>query len=251
MVDKRVLSNKRVAVRIGPDTAIADYQNPQLDEILSLTNVSGAIRWDGFDLNVEASSQGDDRTLEDEAGSQIRLFTQFGGSISFLTPKDNDTSSVVRVTRELVKTPHTKLAVAVRELILNSVGVVVGQVWNVYRVITDANRHARAETGYSYAINFRPQDDVGINRIIPPATPVAVTLTAVGSTSGPVGTPGFVRAAYLGNNITIGAEYVSSDPDVVEIAPNGAYIRKATGSADITATYPGSLPSTALEITVA
>jgi hypothetical protein len=251
-MDKRVLSNRRVTVWIGPDTAIANYKAPKKSEIDTLLNVSEAQRWDGFDFNLEGSDQQDDRVLTDEAGAQSRSFDQWGGSMSFQTPKPEDKTSIVRQVRELLKNPRTPVAVVIRTVVLNSVGATVGDEVNAYRCIADAQRHGRQDTGYSYTVNFVPKDDVGINAIIPSATPTAVTLTAVGSTSGAVGSVGYVRATYEGKNVTIGATYISSAPNIVDVTPHGAYVRKALGTANISATYPGSAaPGAGTAITVA
>src|SRR3954463_3784233 len=102
-MDTRVLSNQRVTVLIGPDSALTNYTKPTLVQLQSLLNVSGAINWDSFDFNIQASDSQDDRTLTDGAGAKSRSFSQFGGKIEFVQPKDDDTGSIYRQTYNLLK----------------------------------------------------------------------------------------------------------------------------------------------------
>lgn len=250
MTDIRVLSNKRVAVYLGPDTAIADYDHPTLAELQSLTNVSEAVKWDGFDFNLEASDQQDDRSLTDEAGAQDRSYDQFGGSIAFFTPKQTDQTSILRTVRNIVAKPHTKLAVVVRVITLNSVGLATGDEINAYRTITDATRHERSEASMYYTVNFRPQDDMVSNYVVPSSTaaaPVITTDTAAIDVDGIA----FAKAVYEGVNVTIGTEWTSSDSAVAEVTPHGIVIGKSAGTAEITGTVPGAAEATAVEVTVA
>jgi hypothetical protein len=250
MVDTRVLSNQRVTVLLGPDTAIADYTQPKLAEILSLTNVSEAIRWSGFDFNTQASTSETDVSLTDAAGSKSRGFTQFGGHIAFFTPKPTDTTSILRIARNIVKTPRTRLAVAIRTVTLNSAGAAIGDVWNVFRTITDTNTHERGKVSYAYTINFKAQDDNGINRVLTAATPSAVILTPGATLAVTVGSIKFVTAKFENVNVTKGTTYTSDNPAVATVDKHGIVTGVTAGTANITATYPGSAPSTALAVTV-
>ena len=250
MTATRVLSNQRITVLLGPDTAIADYTQPKLSELASLTNVSEAIRWSGFDFNTLASTSETDVSLTDAAGSKSRGFTQFGGHIAFFTPKPTDTSSILRVARNIVKAPRTRLAVAIRTVTLNSAGAAVGDVWNVYRTITDTNTHERGKVSYAYSIAFKPQDDNGINRIITAATPAPVILTPGATLAVTIGQIKFVTASFENINVTKGATYSSSAPAIATVDKHGIVTGVSAGTANITATYPGSAVSTALAVTV-
>lgn len=250
MTETRVLSNQRITIAIGPDTAIADYDAPTLPEVQSLKNVSEATKFDGLDFNISASDQSDDRSLTDAAGAQSRSFTQFGGGMAFFTPRPDDLTSILRQARNIVGKPRQKLAVAIRTVKLNSLGFVAGDQVNVFRVITDANRHAAGDVSYSYSIDLKPQDKVGVNRILPSLVPKAVVLTPLGPLTGVVGGVDFLQATYEGRNITVGAEYVSSNPLVAEVSKHGIIRFLSAGTADITATYPGSAPGTAVAVTV-
>lgn len=250
MTETRVLSNQRITVLLGPDTAIADYTQPKLSEILSLTNVSEAIRWSGFDFNLQASTSETDVSLTDGAGSKSRGYTQFGGHIAFFTPKPTDTSSILRVARNIVKTPRTRLAVAIRTVTLNSAGAAVGDVWNVYRTITDSNTHERGKVSYAYTINFKAQDDNGVNRVLTAATPSKVILTPGSTLAVASGAVSFLKATFEGVNVTKGATYVSDAPAIATVDKHGIVTGISAGTANITASYPGSATSDPVATTV-
>lgn len=251
MGDKRVLSNKRVTVWVGPANSIADYKAPKKSEIAGMLNVSEAIKWDGFDFNIKASSSDDDRALTDAAGAKTRSYAQFGGSIAFFSPKASDTSSIYRQARTAVSVPRTMLAVVVRTVTLNSAGVAEGDEVNAYRVMTDATSQVRGKASYYYTVNFLPQDLIGVNAVVAPATAVAPTVTvAAGTVSGSAGSIVRLRAVYQGVNVTIGATWASSNQAAATVTRHGIVQMVGTGTANITATYPGSTASTATAITV-
>lgn len=255
MTDQRGFANQRVTVWAGPATGISNWTDgPTLAELNALTNISGAVNWDSFDLNIQASDQNDDRTLTDAAGAKSRGLANFGGNLELVTPRPDDTSSIYRTAYNIFKGDRVQLAVVIRVGKSNALAGAAGDVLNAYHVLRDADDLIRATTNkpsYAYKVNLLAQDDVAINAIVPAATPGAVTLTRVGTDSLTVGTPDFVKATYQGVNITIGAQYVSSDPTKVLVTPHGCIIPLATGTATVTASYPGGTPSTALSLTVA
>jgi len=253
MTDSRLLSNQRVTVLVGPASGIADFTAPTLAELTALTNVSGAVNWDSFDFNLQASDSSDDRTLTDGAGAKSRGVTNFGGNIEFVYPKPDDTDSIFRTAYNILSGDRTQLAIVIRTVALNSTPIATGDVVNAYRVLEDAHSLVRAtqsKPSYAYKVNFLSQDSVGVNCIVPSAVPTAVTLTPSGSTTGTVGSVGFLKATYEGVNVTIGATYTTSNSSVAEVTPHGCVIFNGAGTADITATYPGSAAGTATTYTV-
>ena len=167
-----------------------------------------------------------------------------------ITPKPTDTSSILRIARNIVKTPRTRLAVAIRTVTLNSQGAAIGDVWNVYRTITDTNAHERGKVSYAYSINFKAQDDNGVNRVLTAATPSKVILTPGSTLNVAVGAVSFLKASFEGVNVTKGTTYVSDNPAVATVDKNGIVQGVSAGTANITASYPGSATSTALAVTV-
>lgn len=250
MPDTRVLTNQRVTVALGPETAVTDYNKPTLAQLRSLYNASESTKIDGLDFNVAESDQQDDRSLTDAAGSQARGFTQFGGTISFFTPTPTDKTSGYRLTRNIVERPRTKLAVLERFGPSNSKTIDPGDEINLFRTITDGHKFARGEVSIAYGVNFRPQDDAVINYVVPSAVAVAPVLTPTGAQAGKVGDIIFVKARYEGVNVTLGAKWISSNPAVSTVDNNGIVRHLSVGTATITATYPGAAAGTGIVYTV-
>lgn len=248
MPAKKIASNQNTGLWVGPKSAVADPRKPTLAELNTLTNVSDAVRWEGYDFGIEASEQDEDRALTDAAGAASRGYENFGGGIAFYTPVPADTSSIYRQTRSLVAVPHTELVIVQRDGMAAGIPFAAGQVVNVYHVITDANTHARGDKNRYYTIDFKNKGFVGVNRIIPSAVPTAVAIT--GGAAVGVDNAIQLKAAYEGNNITVGAEWRSSDEGVAVVTKHGIVIGRSAGTADITATYPGSAAGTAHEVTV-
>lgn len=248
MPAKKINSNKNTGLWIGPKSAVPDVLKPTLAQLNTLTNVSDATKWDGYDFGIEASEQDEDRALTDAAGSATRGYENFGGGIAFFMPRPTDTSSIYRVARNLVAVPRTELVIVQRDGYSASTPFAAGQVINVYHVITDANAHQRGDKNRYYTIDFKPKGFVGVNRIIPSASATAVVLSGAAAVT--VGTAIQLKAAYEGNDITVGAEYLSSDESKAVVTKHGWVIGVSAGSVNITATYPGSAAGTAKAITV-
>lgn len=250
----RDLANRRVTVWLGAANAIANLAAPAITEINAMLMVSAAIRWDGFDFGAQESDQVDDRSLDDDAGAVLRGFAQFGGAIPFFMPKKTDTSSILRTTFNLVKTPRTELLVVERVGFKSTNQVAAaGDIVNVYRILTDGfNPDTEGDGGYAYIVNFLPKGDIYPWTTVPAAAPASITLvggatlalTAAGTAVGLRG------ATYQGFDLTSRATWVSSAPNIATVDSHGIIQAKAAGSASITATYPGATASTACTVTV-
>lgn len=248
----KVLSNKRVAFLAGLDAVIDDWDAPSLADLQDLVNITGATNVENTTLNIEASPQQDDRVWTDEAGAQSRGETQFGGSLQFVTPPPGDTTSIYADTEDIVAVPGTVLATGVRTITPSTTAIAAGQEINVYRVQTNIPTDGKNDVSHFYDVDFIPRDDVLVNYIVPSASPTSATLTpSAAVTDAEVGDVGFITAAYEGRRVTIGAEWVSSNPAIVDVSPHGAWVALAVGGpVNITAKMPGGLTSTAKAITV-
>jgi len=250
MTDDRVLSNQKITVWIGPDSAIADYTAPELAEVASLLNVSGAVNWNTFNFNISASSNQDDRVLTDAAGAKSRQYSQFGGSIEFVQPTPDDTGSIFKQVYDLLHAQRQKVAVVIRTVTDNSTAVAEGDVVNAYRCITDAVTLVRGKASFAYSINFVPQDDIGVNCIIPNAVPTKVTVTPATPIAATVGVPVFLKSTYEGRNVTVGASYVSSDQAGLESTLHGILIPHTAGTYTVVPSYPGSAAGDPITVNV-
>ncbi|GAB2699485.1 hypothetical protein BKA24_001807 [Microbacterium marinum] len=243
-----IVSNKRIGWFVGPDTTIADWEKPSLANVQALTNYSPAIRTDGTDFGLQATEMTDDRSFADEAGAQALGYSAFGGNVSSFIPAAADTASVVRQAHTTFKKPRTKLAVAQRFGVPEAQPIAAGDEINLFRVITDAENVERRQTGYSTTTELVDQDDHLVNYIVPPA--VAASVTVTGASGGAVGSVGLLAAEYQGHAITVGAQWVSSNPAVATVHPGGVVEYLSAGTAQITAAYPGAATSANKAITV-
>lgn len=249
MTATKVLSNQRVTVAAGLSSGISSWANPSLAELNALTNVSGAVNWNSFDLSLKASDQKDDRTLTDGAGAQSRGFTNFGGSLQFVHPAVTDTTGVYRQAYNIFSTPRVELVVVVRYGKLNSTVFAAGDRVYVYRLLTDAVSFAEGDVSRYYSVSLVPRNDVLPNYIVPPATPVAITTAAL-SAAVTTGNLAFISADYQGWDITKAATYtVSDETKLIQVHP-GIFRGVAAGTATVIAKYPAATSSTALTITV-
>lgn len=244
----KIGSNQNTLFSVGPKVAVADPRDPKLAELAALTNVSEAVKWDGFDFNVEASEQDEDRALTDAAGAATRGYENFGGSVSFFKPLADDTSSIYRVARNIAGKMHTELAAVQRDGLPASTPFAAGQVVNVFHVISDARQEQRGDKNRYWTTNLKSKGFVGINRIIPSAVPTAVAITGTATVT--VDKSVQLHATYEGNDITVGAVWKSSDETKAIVTKHGIVIGVAVGPVDITATYPGSAAGTPTSVTV-
>lgn len=249
MVAEKINSNKNTALFAVVKSAVVDVREMTLAELNSMLNVSDYVKWDGYDFGVEASDQDEDRVLTDAATAASRGYENFGGSIAFFPPLPTDTSSVARQVRSLVSTPHTELVLVQRDGYAADAAWDEGQVFNSFHVITDANAELRGDKNRYYTIDFKNKGFCGINRIVPTASPTGVT---IGPTTPTVDVDETIQltATYEGNNITIGAAWVSSNEAVAVVTPHGRVIGVSAGTASISATYPGSAAGTPKTVTV-
>ena len=247
----KVLSNQRVTVLAGLASGIANWKVAQLAELVALTNVSSAVNWNSFGLNLKASDQKDDRTITDGAGAQSRGFVNFGGNLQFVHPIPTDLASVYQQAYTLFSTPRVELVVAVRYGKLSSSAPAAGDKWTIYHVITDAVTFDHNDVSRFYQVALVARDDIMVGYIVPPAAPVAIT-TAVLAATGTVsaGTLIFASALYQGYDITKAATWVSSDETKLALVHPGIFKTVGAGTPTIKAQYPGGTDSTALTITL-
>jgi hypothetical protein len=249
-MSEKVLSNQRVTVLAGLASGITDWSEVTLAELQALTNVSGAVNWDSFDLNLQASQQGDDRTLTDGAGAKSRGFTNFGGTLQLVNPRTDDLASIFRTAYNIFSTPRVELVVAVRYGKLNSTAPAAGDRFTIYHVITDAVAFGQNDNSKFYSVNLVARDDVLPNYIVPAASPATITITVVDNSVG-VDDLVFFSAAYQGWDVTKEVTWVSSDETKLINVHPGIAQAKGTGTPTIKAQYPGATDSTASTVTIA
>lgn len=244
----RDLGNKRVTLWCGLASAIADLSKPLDTEVTAMLNISPAVRWDGFDMGMQASDKVDDRTLDDAAGSQIRGLLQFGGGLPLLYPQVTDGSSILRQAYNLFKTTRTQLALVERiGFKSTSAAPAAGDNVNTYLVLNDGFKpDTEGDGGYAYLLQLLAQGTAYPWTKISASSPPA--LAAVGATAVTIviaTTPYALRGVShpAGDVVTQRATWTSSDETKVTVQ-DGVFKGVAAGSATVTASFPGTAPVT-------
>lgn len=244
----RDLSNQRVTVWAGLASAIADLSKPLDTELNggSMLNISPAVRWDGFDMGMQASDKVDDRSLDDAAGAQLRGLLQFGGGLPLFYPRVSDTSSILRQTFNLFKTTRTQLAIVMRVGFKgNRTAAVAGDNVNTYLVLNDGFKpDTEGDGGYAYIETMLAQGTAYPWTKVAASSPLA--MAAIGaSTVAITGTAIALRGVSLGGDVVTGrATWTSSDPTKCKIVGPGIMQGVASGSSTVTASFPGATPQT-------
>lgn len=251
MTNTRVLTNKNWGWFYAPASAVVDINAITETEAATFKNVTDAIKLDGTSFNTKASLSADDRSFADAAGAKSRGNGDFGGALSGFKAADDDTTSSFHEAEAGIKPAGSDIILLARPVASASATLVAGDEYNAWHVLADAPGDLRGTSSYAWTVDLLPQSDNAIRRIIRPDVAVAVTATvAAGNASGIVGTIARLKATYQGKIVTAGAKWTSSDPAKVTVTEHGIVERKAVGSAQITASFPGATPSTALAITV-
>lgn len=251
MANTRVLTNKNYAWFVAPASAVTDIRAIDADEIDDFENISEAVKIDGTDYNTAASAQNDDRSFADAAGAQTAGYADASGAMALFKAKSTDTTSVFAIAQDAVRAAGADVIIIARPVLPVSTALAAGQEYNAWHVLTDAPSDQRGESSYSYTTQLLLQGDMAVRGVIAPADAVAPTVTVVdGSGTGAPGDIARLKAVYQGVNVTVGATWVSSDPDVATVTEHGIVQMIDDGTATITAQVPGSLASTGTTITV-
>ncbi len=175
---------------------------------------------------------------------------QFGGALPLFFPKTTDLTSILRDVYDLVKVRGTELALVERiGWVDRRTAATAGDNINIYKVMTDGfTPDTEGTGGYAYLQSMLPRGDVRPWTIVTD-NPAAQVTTSGGSISGAAGAIFLRRAAYLGNDITNRATWASSD-QTVALVKNGIVELIGSGSANITAAFPGGTTSAAITVTV-
>lgn len=256
MVDVKAFSNGNVSVWWIPNGGIANVSAPTPAEINAGVPLSVAISWENFELGTSDSDDIDDRGLMDVGNNTTRGAAQFAATLAFFRPMDpTDTTSDYVKAWEAFRIPRASGYLAIRVL-QNVTGTqspaVAGDDISIYKFIADAvTDDTEGDDSVKFEVNFMPQGDLAVYTKVASASPVALLpLTLALATAGPTKV-GKIVARVGGDNISAGAVWRSSAPAIASVSPHGVVTARATGTANITATYPGTTgPGTPSVVTV-
>lgn len=230
-----VESNGAYTIWAVPLGGIADIDAPTAAEINAGLLISDVVRIDGTDFGPQTSEQIDDRSWGDNAAATYRGFDQFSGSVVLYEPKVEDASSIARQAKTLLGgfRPTFYWVERFADGKTKNDPAAAGDYVSVFKVTADSKQFDTSDRnlGITYTRALVPRGDVAINVLVKTAaTPTyAPTTLAIG-----VGDHGVVKATLAGRDVTRGGDWVSSDPDVATVSPNGVVTGVAAGTATIT-----------------
>lgn len=253
MADEKVTSNGNITVWVVPEAEIADYRSPTAAAINGGIDVTDAVAWEGttFPANTE-SNDVDDRSLRDRGNSTSRGFAQFEATLSLFRPVQGDTTSEAAIAWDFLKTPRVPVYVITRVLQSpegQASPAAAGQWISVFRMVSDTvNDDTEGEDSVKYVVNFLPQGELAVYTQVKNATPVTVT---VADNTIAVGEHTVARATLGGKRATQVVDWVSANPGVATVSPNGVVTGVSAGTASISATHPAATgATTAVTVTV-
>lgn len=248
-----------------PENGLANWQAPTVPELTAALDISDAVSWNDKDFGAQASNTVEDPAITAKGKVQDRGAAQYGGGLSFYYPLDRtDTSNKYKLVEDALGQPGVRgfLIIRVDGLELAQTASTTarpgtlpaaGDYVTVYKVETAG--YAQAITGeeaFRYTVSFLPKGAIRTFAVVRAnATPVAPIIVGTPG-SGAVGTKAIVTATLVGREYTRGVTWKSSNTTVATVSRNGVIVRRANGTANITATDPATnTASTPTVVTVA
>lgn len=252
MVDQKAFAAGRVSVWWIPAGGIANLNAPTAAEINAGIPLSDGIAWENYELAASESDAVDDRSLMDKGNATSRGAAQFGGTLSFFRPSDpTDMTHPYSQAFAAFRTPRA-YGYLVTRVLQNTEGVqnpaATGEDISVFYFVADTFiDDTEGDDSVKFTVNFQPQGQLrvytkvaGGTISVDPAT-LSLAVDAVGK----------VRALVGGDDVSAGATWTTSDPEVAAVNTHGVVRGVAAGTATITATYPGTTGTATTSVTVA
>lgn len=227
---------------------IADVDNPTAAQLTAGLNISSAISFSDLDFGTQASNTNSDPSLADTGNVQDRGASQYGGSISLYYPLNyDDDSNPYSLAYDALDQPRTPGFVAVRidGDTASSATAATAQYVSVYEVITDGEDNTiGGEEAQKRSVNMLSRGNLATYTVTSTGTAALVIPTTLTGGDGDKGR----LLTTLNTRPFYGAQYTSSDADVIEVSAGGFWLATGVGSATITATYNGLTDTTAVTI---
>lgn len=264
MTDIRFPISGNIRVWWVPSNGLAIPAAPTAAEVNAGIDLSDAISWNDKDFGTQASNTVEDPAITAKGKVQDRGAAQYGGGLSFYYPYDrSDTSNKYKLVEDALGIPGVLgyLIFRVDGLELAQTGgttarpgtlAAAGDYVTVYKVETAGfGQSITGEEAFRYTVSFLPKGFIKTFAIVRAnATPVAPTIVGTPG-SGAVGTKVALTATLVSREYTRGVLWKSSNTTVATVSRNGVITRRATGTANITATDPATnTASTTAAVTV-
>lgn len=247
-MDEQLKSMGNVRFRWYDNTAFANFRWPTVSELNAGLELEQVTLWDNFEVGAQASETSDAVPIAAKANVVRRAAANYGGSASFWYPGFRaDMTNAAALVYAALKDVH-----APGYVVLSVDGEIgedgqppsdlsfeAGDYLTVLKVTTDEwDDMITGEDPFYYTRNFLKNGGLAVYTVASAAAPV-LDVTGTGLTGAASGL-GFVSATVNGRDYTRGVRWSTSNPAVATVSATGVVRRIATGSAEITATLPGT-----------
>lgn len=252
MVDQKAFAAGRLNVTWIPAGGIANINAPTAAEIAAGVALSDAIAWENYELAASESDAVDDRSILDKGNATSRGAAQFGGTLSFFRPSDpTDMTHPYSRAFAAFRTPRA-YGYLVTRVLQNVEGehspFVTGDDISVFYMVADTFiDDTEGDDSVKFTVNFQPQGMLAVYTKV-----AGGTISVDPATLSPaVGGVAKTKALVGGDDVSAGAVWTTSDPEVAAVNNHGVVRGVSAGSATITATYPGTTGAATVAVTVA
>jgi len=258
MADTKLPASGNIRIWFGLENSLANYLAPTATEINAMVDISDAVSWNDFNHMLQASNVLDDPAITALGKVQSVGAAQFGGQMSFYYPRSfTDTSNKYQVVYDLLDQPRTKGYMVVRiDGTEAGTSAVAGDLVHVFKVMTDSYAESIVgEEAFRYTINFQPQGQIAVRVPVKGGSAFATTILYQGAVVTTLATTvaglyykleGKVDSRFMTNKLV----WTSSNVAKATVSNTGLVKMIATGSATITATYPGGGTAGTVALTI-
>lgn len=250
-MDVKAFTAGRLNVVWIPAGGIANINAPTAGEIAAGVALSNSIAYENYELGASESDAIDDRSILDKGNATSRGAAQFGGTLSFFRPSDpTDMTHDYSKAFAAFRTPRA-YGYLVTRVLQNVEGehstFVAGDDISVFYMVADTFiDDTEGDDSVKYTVNYQPQGQLRVYGKVAGGT-ISVLPTTLASTAGDVDK---IVARVGGDDVSAGAVWTTSDPNVAAVNTHGVVRSIAAGSATITATYPGTTGTATVTVTV-
>src|SRR5690606_22569248 len=236
-----------------PAGGITDVDDAVISELNAVTaiNASASISVNDTDFGTQASNTTSDPSFADAGNVQDRGASQYGGSVSMYYPKNyDDATNPHSVVYDALDTPRTPgfWVLRIDGETSNSTAIADAQYVSVYEVISDGETNALGgEEAQKRSANFLSRGNLATYTV---ARSGAAALSVPATATPEPGEKGRFEAT-LNGRFFGGADWSSSDENVIRVWPGGFYTVTGsdTDTATVTVTHKGLSDSIAITVT--
>lgn len=252
----KITSNEYTKVAWIPDAYMttAEAAAPPASILNAATTVqlSPAVAWQDWALGATDSDDVDDRGITDPGNAVTRGFANFEGTLSFFRD-----ANPLDMTSDYVKAFETfKVPRQYGYLVLRVADKRWEQPWaagdrvSVFRFVADViTDDTEGDDSVKFTVNFLPQGILHIYTRVQgsPAQAIGGVPTTLSLAAGAHKALAPVLGAF---SVRSASKYLSNNPAIARVSPNGVVTGVTTGTANVTVTNPAATAPITVAVTV-